>query len=184
MPLTPPICARAALAGAALLAIAAAAAQSASAASLQRAARAQAPAALAKSAQLWATIDVCSPPHQRNTVGVRGSMPGDGQAHDSMFMRFRLQYVEFGVRRWTDLPSADSGYLPVGTSRSARQAGRSFVLVPPSASASFLLRGVISFQWRRGGRVLDALSRTTAAGHQSLAGADPPNYSAATCRIA
>jgi hypothetical protein len=177
--------ARFAAAGAALLAaVAAAVAQAAPAAAAPRARGAQLPAALRMSSQLWATIDVCNPPHQRDTVGIRGSMPGDGQAHDAMYMRFRLQYVDPAARRWIDLPHADSGYLLVGSSRSARQAGRSFVLFPPSGGAAFNLRGVVSFQWRHGSRALGALSRATAPGHQSLAGADPPNYSAATCRIA
>ncbi len=35
--------------------------------------------ALLTSKELWATIDVCDPPDQPNTLGVRGSMPGDGQ---------------------------------------------------------------------------------------------------------
>jgi len=49
--------------------------------------------ALLDSHELWATIDVCNPADQRNTVGIRGSMPGDGQSHDRMYMSFRLQYM-------------------------------------------------------------------------------------------
>ncbi|HWX73976.1 MAG TPA: hypothetical protein VNZ05_01630 [Solirubrobacteraceae bacterium] len=166
---------------AALLACFAAAA--ASAAASARARRSQTAAALRVSPQLWATIDVCSPPHQRYTIGIRGSMPSDGQLRDPMYMRFRLQYVDLTSQRWTDLASADSGFLPVGASHSARQAGRSFVLFAPSGGMVFTLRGVVSFQWRHAGKLLASVSRATSAGHQSLAGADPPNYSAATCRI-
>jgi len=146
--------------------------------------RAQVPSSLRLSSELWATIDVCSPPHEPNTVGIRGSMPGDGQAHDAMFMRFRLQYMDLALNRWVDLARADSGFLPVGSSRTSRQAGRSFVLYAPGGGSAFVLRGVVSFQWRRGSAVVAAISRATKAGHRSLAGADPPNYSAATCRIA
>ncbi len=173
-----------------LAAAALAASAHAAAAGTRRAARArdagpaQVLSSLRVSTELWATIDVCNPPHQRNTVGVRGSMPGDGQAHDAMFMRFRLQYMDLKLHRWVDLARADSGFLPVGSARMARQAGRSFVLYPPAGGAAFMLRGVVSFQWRRRSRVLAALSRATKAGHKSLAGADPPNYSAATCRLA
>jgi hypothetical protein len=46
-----------------------------------------------------------------------------------------------------------------------------------------MLRGVVSFQWRRGTRVVESVTRPTTAGHRSLAGADPPNFSAATCSI-
>lgn len=144
---------------------------------------AQVPSSLRSSPELWATIDVCNPPDQHDTVGVRGSMPGDGQVHDTMFMRFRLQYMDATLKRWVDLANAASGFLPVGPSRSARQAGRSFVLFPPAGGSAFTLRGVVSFQWRRGSKALATVSRSTKPGHQSLAGADPKNFSAATCRI-
>jgi hypothetical protein len=142
-----------------------------------------APHALRASRNLWATIDVCNPARQRDTVGIRGSMPGDGQPGDTMFMRFRLQFVDTHADRWVDLAGASSEYFAVGNARSARQAGRSFVLVPPTRGSAFKLRGVVNYQWRHGSRVLSALSRTTSAGHESLAGADPPNFSAATCQI-
>ena len=35
------------------------------------------------------------------------------------------------------------------------------------------MRGVVSFQWRRGSTVEYTVSRPTTAGHTSLAGADP-----------
>jgi hypothetical protein len=139
--------------------------------------------ALRTSRNLWATIDVCNPPHQRNTVGIRGSMPGDGRASDTMFMRFRLQFMDTSTGHWVDLAGAASEFFTVGNARIARQAGRSFVLVPPTRGNAFRLRGVVSYQWRHGNRILVALSRTTGAGHESLAGADPPNFSAPTCQI-
>jgi hypothetical protein len=142
-----------------------------------------APHALRASRDLWATIDVCNPPRQRNTVGIRGSMPGDGQAGDALFMRFRLQFMDTDAGRWVDLAGASSEYFAVGNARSARQAGRSFVLVPPTHGSTFKLRGVVSYQWRHGSRVVAALSRATSSGHESLAGADPPNFSAATCQL-
>jgi hypothetical protein len=137
---------------------------------------------LLHSRELWATIDVCNPADQANTIGIRGSMPGDGVAHDKLYMRFRLQYQEATGKRWVDLAhGADSGFVFVGAASSARQAGRSFQLVPVPGKPAFTLRGVVSFQWRHGEHVVEQVSRPTGAGHQSLAGADPANYSAATC---
>jgi hypothetical protein len=167
----------------ALSAASAALAAPASSARTPRATRTQLPSSLRASADLWATIDVCNPPDQHDTVGIRGSMPSDGQAHDTMFMRFRLQYVDATLKHWIDLANAASGFLPVGPSHIARQAGRSFVLFPPAGGSAFTLRGVVSFQWRRGAKVLGTISRATTAAHRSLAGADPKNFSAATCRI-
>ncbi len=138
---------------------------------------------LLQSAQLWATIDVCNPPDQPDTVGIRGSMPGDGQSGHMMYMRFRLQY-RAANKQWVDLTTeAGSGFVAVGRAKSTRQAGRSFQLVPVPGKPAFLLRGVVSFEWRRGGTVLDSVSRPTSSGRQSLAGADPAGFSAATCSI-
>src|ERR1700712_5427091 len=82
--------------------------------------------ALLSSRLLWATIDVCNPDDQPDTIGIRGSMPGDAQAHDTMYMRFRLQYMNPKSKVWTDLAKgAASPYASVGTGASARQAGRS-----------------------------------------------------------
>ncbi len=135
------------------------------------------------STQLWATIDVCNPPDQPDTVGIRGSMPGDGQADQTMFMRFRLQYMASG-KRWVDLTTeAGSGWVAVGHAKATRQAGRSFQLVPVPGKPAFNLRGVVSFQWRRGATVLTSVSRPTTAGRQSLAGADPAGFSSASCSI-
>jgi hypothetical protein len=133
--------------------------------------------------ELWATIDVCNaadaPPH---TIGVRGSMPGDGDAHVQMYMRFRLQY-ESPTGTWVDLAAAsDAAFVPVGSGKSSRQGGATFVL-KPVAGEMLMLRGVVTFQWRNGTTVLEQLSRPTSAGRKSLAGADPPGFSAATCPL-
>jgi hypothetical protein len=134
------------------------------------------------SRELWATINVCSPKDAPDVVGVRGSMPGDGQAKDMMYMRFRLEYYETTSRRWVELGhGADSGMLPVGNAGSIRQYGRSFTLAAPSHA--FQLRGLVSFEWLRGKRVEYSTQRITSAPHRSLAGANPSGFSAATCQI-
>ncbi len=139
---------------------------------------------LLQSRLLWATIDVCSPPSEPDTVGIRGSMPGDGQSHDTMYMRFRLQYMDPSTRHWVDLAkSATSGYVSVGTGSSPRQGGRSFKLGKAGGKLAFTMRGIVSFQWRHGTRVVTSASRPTSAGRESLAGSDPAGFSAATCVI-
>lgn len=139
---------------------------------------------LYRSRLLWATIDVCNASDQPNTIGIRGSMPGDGQAHDKMYMRFRLQYMNTTTKHWADLANgASSGYASVGTGASARQAGRSFQLSPVAGQPAFTLRGVVIFQWRQGTTVVAQTSRPTSGGRESLAGADPAGFSSATCLI-
>lgn len=139
---------------------------------------------LLQSRELWATVDVCNPADEPNTVGIRGSMPGDGHAKDAMYMRFQLQYLEAKGNIWVDLShGADSGFIAVGAAKEARQGGSSFQLGTAKESPGYTMRGVVTFQWRRGGKVLHLLTRTTTAGHQSVAGADPAGYSAAECVI-
>jgi hypothetical protein len=138
---------------------------------------------LLHSHELWATIDVCNPSDQPNTIGIRGSMPGDGHAHDKMFMSFRLQYMN-ASKQWVNLASgASSGFVAVGSGTSARQGGTSFELKPVTGTPAVTLRGVVDFQWRHGKTVEVSGAEPTAAGHKSLAGADPANFSAATCVI-
>jgi hypothetical protein len=139
--------------------------------------------ALLHSRELWATIDVCTPPDQPNTVGIRGSMPGDGHAGDRMYMSFRLQYMN-ASRQWADLTSGgSSGFVLVGGAASARQDGSSFELKPVAGKPAVTLRGVVDFQWRHGRTVVMSGAAPTAVGHKSLAGADPASFSAATCVI-
>ena len=138
--------------------------------------------ALLRSRELWATIDVCNARDQPNVLGIRGSMPGDGQAH-RMYMSFRLQYLQASPMRWVNLASDVPSYVAVGSGASARQGGRSFVIAPVAGKPAFALRGVVGFQWRRGKKVLVSVSRPTTEGHQSLAGADPAGFSAASCLI-
>jgi hypothetical protein len=140
--------------------------------------------ALLRSRELWATIDVCNPADQPDFVGIRGSMPGDKQVHDKMYMSFRLQYMDATSKKWVDLSSAKAAaYVFVGPSGSVRQGGRSFQLVPRAGKPASTLRGVVDYQWRRGKTILQSTSRPTTAGHKSLAGADPAGFSAASCLI-
>ena len=138
---------------------------------------------LRASHELWATIDVCNPMDQPNTVGIRGSMPGDGRAQDKMYMSFRLQIMS-AAKQWVDLlAGASPNFVAVGSSATARQGGRSFQLVPVAGKPASQLRGVVDFQWRHGKTVLFKISRPSTAGHPALAGADPAGFSAAGCLI-
>lgn len=139
---------------------------------------------LTTSRQLWATVDVCSPADKPHTIGIRGSMPGDGHAKDVMYMRFRVQYLDATTKAWAFVTrGADSGLLKVGPADAVTQAGRSFQFAPTAANPAFTLRGVVTFEWRRRAKTIVTVQRTTSAGHRSLAGADPAGFSAATCEL-
>ena len=139
---------------------------------------------LLHSRELWATVDVCNPTDQPNTIGIRGSMPGDGHAKDTMYMRFRVQYEDPATKKWLDLSKGgDSGLSKLGSGAVARQGGFSVELAPVAGRPAFTLRGYVMFQWRRGATVLESATRLTTPGHKSLAGADPRGFSAATCEL-
>jgi hypothetical protein len=139
--------------------------------------------ALLSSHELWATIDVCDPPNEPNTVGIRGSMPGDGKSNQKMYMSFRLQYLN-AHKQWLDVASGESSsFVAVGSGAAARQGGTTFDLKPVNGQPPVTLRGVVDFEWRHGKTVVLSATRTSTVGHKSLAGADPANFSAATCVI-
>jgi hypothetical protein len=137
-----------------------------------------------RSRHLWATVNVCDTIRHPDTIGVRASMPGSPHPREQMYMRFRVQYFRGSDQLWHNITKGgDSGYIRVGPARiKARQAGRLFVFAPP-AGGSFQLRGRVTFQWRRGHRVIRSAGLVTTAGHKSTAGADPAGYSSDTCVI-
>jgi hypothetical protein len=142
-----------------------------------------APVPAAHSPLLWATIDICNTKAHPDTIGIRGSMPGTGDAGESMFMQFRVEYLRSGV--WTNIGArATSPFEPLGSAASGvRQAGVDFT-ISVGTQPHYLLRGVVTFQWRRGGVVVATTLRSTSAGHSVGAGADPRGYSASVCSIA
>jgi hypothetical protein len=136
--------------------------------------------ARAGGADLWATVNVCDTARHPNEVGIRASMPG--VPRDSRRrMRFRVQWRDGD--RWRYVSGADSGWRTLQRARGrAIESGWSFEFEPPERAITF--RGVVAFRWLRNGRVVDHAREITEVGHRSTAGADPEDYSAATCSMA
>lgn len=136
------------------------------------------------SRHLWATVNICDTARHEDSIGVRASMPGSGKRGESMWMRFRVQYRS-AQGEWRDLESASTRtkFLRVGRHAryKARQAGWVFAFAP-ERGRSHVLRGVVSFAWRKGGRTVRRATQATSGGHRA-AMADPRRYSAATCEI-
>jgi hypothetical protein len=135
------------------------------------------------SPDLWATVNVCDTEARPNTIGIRGSMPGLGR-RASLHMRFRVQYLARADGKWHNIAKgADSRWVRLGRSKDrVLESGWSFEFEPP-AGGSHTLRGAVVFQWRVRGRTVRTVRELTEGGHRSTAGADPPGFSAATCRI-
>ena len=136
--------------------------------------------------ETWATVNVCDTLEHPNEMGIRGSMHGMARK-TAMYMRFRVQFRR-GTEPWHVLksgPLTDSGWVRVASGRKgAHDAGWSFRFKPPGSGGAHVLRGVVQFKWRRGGKVIARAKAVTTADHPDTAGADPSDFSADMCEIA
>jgi hypothetical protein len=136
--------------------------------------------------RLWATVNVCDTVGHPDSIGIRGSMPGSGDRKEVMFMRFQVQYYTAADASWHNLGAdADSGFVEVGSAKyRTRQSGITFTITPPPAgSPPHVLRGVVTFEWRKDGEVVRRARKRTTSHHPGTKGSDPAGFSAATCSI-
>ena len=133
---------------------------------------------------LWATINVCDTPAQDNIMGVRASMPGDGE-HTRMYMRFVAQYYDRAHQLWNDVTgSGVSKWRLVGSGIYARrQSGYTFAFDPMTPGQTYVLRGAVDFKWTKGRRIVRTAHVLTKGGHPNTTGAEPTTYSSALCEI-
>ncbi len=135
---------------------------------------------------VWATVNFCDTKVHPNEIGIRGAMSGHAR-RARMYMRFRVQFQN-REREWRTLKSSrltDSGWVRVAVGRGGEHdAGWSFEFKPPESGGAHVLRGVVSFKWRKGRRVIARDRAYTEAGHPGTVGAEPADFSAATCEIA
>jgi hypothetical protein len=128
---------------------------------------------------LWATVNLCDTAKRPDTIGIRAAMPGVPKG-TRLAMRFRVQFKT--ADGWQDVKGASSGWQPAGIARGVpAESGWSFAFARPASMVS--LRGMVQLRWRRGDDVVRQVELPTEAGHRSSAGADPADYSAATCTL-
>jgi hypothetical protein len=146
------------------------------------------PAAAATSlstAKPWATVNVCDTKAHPDAFGVRGYMRGLGKVRTHMYLRIQGEY-QTGSGEWRSLgASGDSGWLDAGRSFARpRQTGRTFTITPPAKGRpAYVLHAIVTFEWRRGAKVLRHVQVVTTGGHRGVSGADPTGFSAASCAI-
>jgi hypothetical protein len=133
---------------------------------------------------MWATVNVCDTSVHDNMMGVRASMPGDGD-HTKMYMRFIAQYYDRSRQLWSEVKgSGISKWIYVGSGIYARrQAGYTFAFDPPTGGKTFVLRGAVDYKWTKGRRIVRTAHVITRSGHPGTKGADPRAYSASLCEI-
>jgi opacity protein-like surface antigen len=138
-----------------------------------------------KSPLLWATINICDTTKHPDTIGIRASMPGSGKAKERMYMRFQVQYFRNSTQTWAPADTTvDSGFQSVGSAKyRRRESGWNFSITPPPEGQTYRLRGIVSFEWRVGKKVVRSARKRTRSGHAGTYGADPKGYSAAECMI-
>jgi hypothetical protein len=147
-----------------------------------------APAALAKKPtrkNLWATVNVCDTKKSPDDMGVRARMPGDG-THRRMYMRFTAQY-RAAPGKWKVVRGLGRSpwYYAGSALFRTQELGYTFSFDKPKPGSSYVMRGLVQFQWRAptSGNVVKRAQRLTSSGHPTKP-ADPPKFSAATCKIA
>jgi hypothetical protein len=143
------------------------------------------PASAAKGPKdLWATVNVCDTSVHSNMMGVRASMPGDGD-RTKMYMRFVAQYYDRSRQLWSEVKgSGISNWIYVGSGIYARRQGDyTFAFDPPAGGKTFVLRGAVDYKWTKGRRIVRTAHVLTKSGHPGTDGADPKAYSAGLCEI-
>lgn len=138
-----------------------------------------------RSPLLWATVNRCLTSSDRYAVGIRASMPGVGDRRLRMYMRFQLQYFDGATNKWRLMGGdADSGFILVGNAAfKRRESGTSFGISAPPQGGSWRLRGLVSFEWRKGRKVVQHAREATVGGHKNTRGSAPKGFSAAECTI-
>jgi hypothetical protein len=136
-------------------------------------------------AEPWATVNVCDTTTHPNQIGIRGSMPGLAR-RTRMYMRFRVQFRDMeGKWRMVKSEGDYSRWRKVAVAgRGDYDAGWTIEFEPPASGGAHVLRGVVSFQWRRGARVVQRDRAYTESGHPGTVGADPSDFSSDICEIA
>jgi hypothetical protein len=137
------------------------------------------PASAAKPIKdLWATVNICDTSRWPDSMGIRGSMPGDGE-HTRMYMRFTAQYYSPPKQAWLSVDSGVSPWRYVGSGDLARrEGGWTFSLDP-----GYQYRGVVDFKWTKRGHVVRTAHVLTKGGHPGTTSADPKTYSQPLCDI-
>jgi hypothetical protein len=150
----------------------------------------------------WATVNICDTATSPNALGIRTSVPGNGSG-ERIWARYTAQWWSGAAQEWKTVGgSGVTDWVYVGAAdMTARQAGWTFRFVQPPTGATYVMRGVVEFEWRdevqsarrarksrrarRAQRVAVVRQRTllTETGMQGVQGGDPAGTSKAMCLI-
>jgi hypothetical protein len=133
-----------------------------------------------RSKNLWATVNICNSKAYPDYIGIRGQMPALGFAA-WLSMDVRLYYYSSAKHGYAPIKNHGSQLIHLGRiSTGLQQSGARFQFAPHEPT----LEGKVTFIWRRAGKLLGQVTKTTTSGHHDADYASPKHYSAATCKIA
>jgi hypothetical protein len=112
-----------------------------------------------QSPRLWATVNICN--ENRRTIGIRAQMPSLGFT-TRMYMKIEVEAFFTDSGTWQ--PFATRSLRLGRATHTTLQNGFTFGIEP--ATAAFLLRGLVTYQWQLHGKVIGQATRTTTAGHK------------------
>jgi hypothetical protein len=147
----------------------------------------------------WATVNICDTSGSPNALGIRTSVPGNGSG-ERIWARYTAQWWSGAAQEWKTVGgSGATDWVYVGQAdMSARQAGWTFRFVQPPTGATYVMRGVVEFQWRDGveaarrarrarraqrASVVRERTLLTETGMKGVQGGDPAGTSKAMCLI-
>jgi hypothetical protein len=133
-----------------------------------------------RSRQLWATVNICNTRAHPHTIGIRGQMPALGYT-STMSMAISIDYLNPLTKRYVP-DRAVMRFVPLGDpTLGLWQGGVRFSFKKPSTTV--VLRGMVTFQWKRSGKLVGSTIRYTVHGIKHVDDSDPPGYSTATCQL-
>jgi hypothetical protein len=150
----------------------------------------------------WSTVNICDTEASPNALGVRTSVPGNG-SDERIYARYTAQWWSGAQQEWRTVGgSGVTDWIYIGDAgMSAQQAGWTFRFVQPPAGTTYVMRGVVEFEWRdqvraarkarksrrarKSQRVSVVRQRTllTETGMTGVQGGDPAGTSKAMCLI-
>ncbi len=130
------------------------------------------------SKDLWATVNICNTNRHQDVIGIRAQMPALGFPAQ-LWMDFVIDRFSSASATFEPYPRATT-LVRLGTSSQGDNQGGASFLFPSHAG---LLRGRVTFEWRRGGRTIGRTNRITVAGHPRAMHGDPLHFSSAKCLI-
>ena len=130
------------------------------------------------SSSLWATVNVCTPPSDPHSIGIRGQMPALG-IPASLSMTVQIDYWSAKDKAFVPAPGASQTVSLGDATTGLHQGGVSFRFAPGSG----LFTGSVTFRWVRNAAVVASAARQVTSGHPDADFSSPAHLSAAQCSI-